>query len=133
MEWTSIRAPMTITEVEQAEKALKVILPNDYKQVIGSINGGALRGAWVNVPGVGEVPYSRNVSLHKDAVASVFDLFDAVNCGTKNLFPFGSVGNGDYFCFELTCETVVLYLHETQTTVYVCDSYSQLLESLNFD
>lgn len=43
---------------------------------------------------------------------------------------FASVGNGDYFCFDLESDTVVLYLHETQTTQYVCDSFSCLMAFL---
>jgi len=46
------------------------------------------------------------------------------------LFPFGSVGNGDYFCFDLEKNIVVLRMHETEEVVPVCDTFTQLLEKI---
>ena len=100
------------------------------KSKIAPINGGALRNAYIRLPKLGEVAFSRNVPLHKEARAGIYDLIGLFNDGPVKLFPFTSVGNGDYFCFDLTTNTVVLYLHEIDKTIYVCDSFSQLLSML---
>ena len=130
MNWLSIRTPLTSTDIMNVEKDFSISLPADYKSQIASINGGALRNAYIRLPKLGEVSYSRNVSLHKDAQASIYKLIGIFNDGPVKLFPFASVGNGDYFCFDLTTNTVVLYLHEIDKTIYVCDSFSQLLSML---
>lgn len=130
MKWIGVRMPLSISDIAALEKELNIKLPDDYKAQIGHINGGALKNAYVNLPRLGEVPYSRNVSLHRDAKAGIFDLIDAVNDGDIKLFPFASVGNGDYFCFDVRSGTVVLYLHELQATQYVCDSFTDLLNRI---
>ncbi len=130
MNWLSIRAPLSRFDVDSLEKKLQVKLPDDYKEQIGPINGGALRNAYIVIPRLGEVPYSRNVALHKGAQAGIYDLLPIFNGEVVKLFPFASVGNGDYFCFDLETNTVVLYLHELQSTRYVCDTFTQLMERL---
>ena len=130
MNWVSIRKPLSLSDLDILELELKIKLPNDYKVQIGPINGGALKNTYINLPQHGKVPYSRNVALHKGAKAGIYDLLPIFNSETITLFPFASVGNGDYFCFDLETNTVVLYLHELQSTRYVCDSFTQLMERL---
>lgn len=130
MNWVSIRKPLSLSDLDILELELKIKLPNDYKVQIGPINGGALRDAYIVIPRLGKVPYSRNVPLHKGARAGIYDLLPILNSNTVTLYPFASVGNGDYFCFDLETNTVVLYLHELQSTRYVCDSFTQLMEHL---
>ena len=130
MNWLSIRTPLTSTDIRNVEKDFSISLPADYKSQIASINGGALRNAYIRLPKLGEVSYSRNVSLHKEAQAGIYKLIGIFNDGPVKLFPFASVGNGDYFCFDLPTNTVVLYLHEIDKTIYVCDSFTQLLSNL---
>ena len=130
MNWFSIRTPLCQADIESLEEALDVRLPEDYKCQIGPINGGALKNACIRLPQLGDVPYSRNVPLHKEACAGIFDLLPILNGSTPTLFPFASVGNGDYFCFDLEADCVVVYLHETLTTQYVCQTFTELLDSL---
>lgn len=130
MIWLSIRAPLSRSDVDSLEKELRIKLPDDYKEQIGPINGGALRDTYIVIPRLGEVPYSRNVPLHKGAKAGIYDLLPVFNGEEIKLFPFASVGNGDYFCFDLEANNVVLYLHELQSTRHVCDSFTQLLNNL---
>ena len=130
MNWLSIRTPLRRSDVDSLEKELRIKLPDDYKEQIGPINGGALRDTYIVVPRLEKVPYSRNVALNKGARAGIYDLLPIFNNETITLFPFARVGNGDYFCFDLETNTVVLYLHELQSTRYVCDSFTQLMEYL---
>lgn len=130
MDWLSIRLPLCRSDVDNMEKELNIVLPEDYKSQIGPLNGGALRNTYISLPVLGKVPYSRNVALHKGARAGIYDLFPIFNGEKIRLFPFASVGNGDYFCFDLEAKNVVLYLHELQSTRYVCDSFTQLMERL---
>lgn len=130
MHWLSIRTPIPQSDLEHLEEELHIKLPEDYKAQIGPINGGALQDASIPMPQLGGVPYSRNVPLHKGARAGIYDLIPMFNSGTITIFPFASVGNGDYFCFDFAADTVVLYLHEIQETRYVCDTFTQLMDML---
>lgn len=133
MNWMCVRNPLTCSDLLNLETELDITLPDDYKARIGTINGGALPNAYILMPQLGEVPYSRNIALHKGARAGIFDLVHILNSGKITLFPFAGVGNGDYFCFDLINNTVVLYLHEIQETRYVCDTFTQLMDKLIFE
>lgn len=130
MKWFSIHHPLTDTQLVELEQELGIALPVDYLSRIGPINGGALRNTYVLMPGLGKVSYSRNVALHKGAKAGIFNLVHIFNSDKITLFPFAGVGNGDYFCFDLINNTVVLYLHEIQENRYVCDTFTQLMNKL---
>ena len=130
MNWLSIRVRLNQSDIDGIEKELGIKLPKDYKVQIGPINGGALINTYINLPQIGSVPYARNVALHKGAKAGIHDLLPIFNSDNIHLFPFASAGNGDYFCFDLDANHVVLYLHELQSTFYVCDSFTQLLDNL---
>jgi hypothetical protein len=89
MNWLSIRTPLRRSDVDSLEKELRIKLPDDYKEQIGPINGGALRNTYIKLPRLGEVPYSRNVSLHKGATAGIYDLLPIFNCEEITLFING--------------------------------------------
>ena len=130
MKWLSVKRPLAISDIEQVERDLSIRFPSDYKKMIGAINGGALKNAFVKVPGVGNVPYTRNVSLTKDAPASIYSLLPALNQSKITFLPFAGVGNGDYFCFDLRNDTVVFWMHETGNVFSVCDTFTQLLDRI---
>lgn len=130
MDWSSVRKTLSREEIQAVESELKITLPDDYKDMIGKINGGALKGAVVQHYQIGNVSYSRNVPLNKDAKANIFELVHLFNNGTLKYFPFASVGNGDYYCFDLDNYQVVLYLHEYNSYLYVCENFRQLLQMI---
>ena len=130
MQWLSTKTPLTITDIQAVENELNVQLPTDYKELIGPINGGALRNAYAQIPGIGDVPYSRNIPLDRSSKANVFELAKLLNPGAIRYFPFASVGNGDFFCFDLTHNSVVLYLHELGKVRFACNEFRQLLDAL---
>lgn len=128
MDWKSVRRPMEYEEVKSVADSLKIVLPNDYCKKIGKINGGALLSAVCYVPNIGYVPYSRNLSLSATARGNAIVLYEDMK--EKCLFPFGSVGNGDYFCFDLKTQKVVLYLHEKNGIVPVCKTFTEFIKRL---
>ena len=125
MKWIDVKKELSDLELMQLEQGLNIKLPKDYKKILGKINGGALKSA-----SVGKVAFSRNVSLHREARFGVYDLIPIINETEVVFFPFASVGNGDYFCFDLKENVVVLYMHEVSEFKYVCDTYSQFLDML---
>lgn len=128
MNWKSIKKPLSYDEIKEIEKSLNIILPEDYCRIIGEINGGALASASCEVPNLGNVPYSRNVSLSKKAKVNAMLLYEQLK--DLHLFPFGSVGNGDYFCFDLAKEQIVLYQHETGAIWPVCKTFEEFLSRI---
>lgn len=128
MNWKRLRNPLTYEEVKAIINSIHVNLPEDYCNLIGPINGGALVDTVCNVPGVGAVPYGSNISLSPNARTNALVLYEQFK--ENALFPFGNVGNGDYFCFDLNENIVVLYQHEKDKTVPICKSFAEFLDML---
>lgn len=132
MEWFCVRTPLSMEEIELVERRLNIQLPTDYKQMIGPINGGALKDAYVKHPSIGEIAYGRNLALDENAKTNVFTLYGCI-MEDKRYFPFASVGNGDYFCFDLQTERVILWLHEYNEIYDICETFTQLLQMMQHD
>lgn len=130
MEWLFVKEPLTKEQVNEIINGMGIKLPEDFISFIGPVNGGALRNATIYVPNLGETPYSRNVSLSKKMKNNAISLYTYFKSLNIPLFPFGSVGDGDYFCFHLPENEIVLYQHETQRYKKVCDTFCDLMEML---
>jgi hypothetical protein len=128
MNWKRLRDSLTYEEVKAITNSINVNLPEDYCKLIGPINGGALVDTVCNVPGVGAVSYGSNISLSPNARTNALVLYEQFK--EKALFPFGNVGNGDYFCFDLSENVIVLYQHENDKVVPVCKSFTVFLNLL---
>jgi hypothetical protein len=125
---------LTKREIEEVEKYIKTKLPKDYRKQILKINNGALRMAYYLMPDIGEISYSRNINLSMSATNNAVELYEMLDGGSRRYFPFGSVGNGDYVCFDLKKNNeVVLYVHETQKVYYLCDTFNQFVDKLMED
>lgn len=126
MRFRTVRYPMTYEEVIDVMNMNDVILPDDYCRWIGPVNGAAADGVIVNAPGLGEISYERNVPLNSESSLSAFRLREYMP--EKSLFPFGSVGNGDYFCINMDTGSIVLYMHEQMKTIKVCDTFREFMQ-----
>ena len=126
LEWLMVKRKLTREEIKSIISNMGLDLPADYMDCIGEINGGYLRDAHVHVAHFGNIPYTCNISLDKDAKGSIFVLFDK----NSGYFPFASVGNGDYFAFDLKTKDIILQRHETNETIFICKSFTELLSMI---
>ena len=131
--WLSIKTKLSDKDILQLENDLKISLPLDYKTYIKNVNGAALKKAVYIDRALGRIPYSRNVNLSKTAKSSIYNIFDSFDTGSKQYFPFGSVGNGDYFCFDLKTGNVILYTHENSKVYPICKTFTELINSLSIE
>ena len=130
MDWLDKKRDLTTEDLIQVEREFNINLPDNYKDNIKGINGGALVSAYVLVDGVGKVSYSRNVPLNKEAKANIFEIGKYVLKDEKIFFPIAGDGFGNYFCLNLKENTIVFWEHESDKVVYVCDTFTQLLSKI---
>ncbi|MFR0987932.1 MAG: SMI1/KNR4 family protein [Anaerobutyricum hallii] len=122
---------LTKADILKVEDCIKTRLPEDYRNQIIKINNGALQRAYYSTKDIGEIAYSRNMDLSKNATTNAVELYKILDGGSKSYFPFGSVGNGDYMCFDLKKNNrVVLYINEIQKVYYLCDTFTQFIDGL---
>ena len=122
----NLKKGFNANDIKQLEKKFEIKLPDDYKEQVISINGKGYADSYIPHEVLGEVPYSRNVSLNKRDKYNIYDIYGKV-IEDKRYFPFANTGTGNYYCFDLEKKQVVLWLHETEEIVYLCDSFIELM------
>ena len=130
LNWISKKEKVTDTDIYTLEKDLKINLPKDYIDYIKDVNGAALRKAVYIDKKLGRIPYSRNINLLKTAKFGIYNIFHDFDNNSGRYFPFGSVGNGDYFCFDLKEKSIVLYAHEADAFYPICKTFTIFIGSL---
>lgn len=131
MEWIGVRKKLTPDEVKKIGVDIGLVFPSDYCRLIGEINGGGLESAVVDVPGLGRIPYSRNINLCSDVRGNAINLYKIYQKRGIKCFPIASVGNGDYYCYDTSTWNVVVWLHEDNRIVRVCKTFSKLLKMIS--
>lgn len=132
MKWLRIRNEISEKDMDALEEKLEIHLPKDYKMAMPRLHCGAPEKQAVFVEGMGECSYSRNLPLTEKRKGNVFVLYEIMKQRGHHLFPFASVGNGDYFCFDLDHENRVVYwFHENDTVYPVCRTFRELTEMLH--
>ncbi len=130
MKWLDVKKQLEDADLDALEKELQIKLPDEYRCRIKTTNGGALKSAYFPSEKYGNIAYSRNTNLSMDAKVDVVFLAKSINRKKIRYFPFGNVGNGDYFCLDLQNGKVVLYVHEEERFLDVCDSYTIFMKGL---
>ena len=127
MKWLDVKRKLSTEDLISVEKEFKITLPEDFKEKIKDINGGALSSAYILVNDIGRICYSRNVPLDKETRGNIYDIGKYVMNDGSALFPIASDDFGNYFCFDLKDSTVIFLDHETDKKLYICDTFTELL------
>lgn len=132
MEWKFCKALKKGT-LSKIEKMYDIQLPEVYKKFIEQYNAGALVNGYYICTDGKKIPYSSNLNLMIESKFNAMILFEIIDDGCKKIFPFGNVGNGDYFCFDLQTEKVVLYKHELGEKIILEECFNNFLSKLAED
>ena len=128
MNWYKPKRKLTEEDFQKIQNELHITFPEDFKHLMAPIHGARLRTAYVRVDGVGKVSYDRNIPLIQGEVANIYDIYGLIG----NLIPIAGTGFGDYFCYDPDTWKIVLYMHETNNVISVCDSFEELLNMISF-
>ena len=130
MKWFDKKRDLTTDDLVVVETTFGINLPEDYKEKVKTINGGALPSAYIIVGQLGEISYSRNIPLDKKTRANIFEIGKYVLKDDKRFFPVAEDGFGNYFCLDLKENIVVFMNHETDKTIYICKTFTDLLKMI---
>ena len=130
MNWIDVKKQLEDSDLDAIEKELQIQLPDEYRSKVKKINGGALKAAYYPSKKYGNIAFARNTNLSPDTKANAAFLAKIINKKDIRYFPFGSVGNGDYFCLDLHNNRVVLYAHEEEKILELCSSYREFMGNL---
>lgn len=117
----------SLKDIEKIEKEFNISLPEEYKNQILDLLDVDYSGSYVSVPKLGKVTYRENLSLNKKSKYSIYDIYGAAITDAR-YFPFAETEFGDFYCIDLKNDKIVLWQHETEKAVKICDSFNHLLK-----
>ncbi len=111
-------------------------LPQDIISCIKQNNGGRPNKKMFDT----EVSKGRLIksllSFNKRDLETIYDIFNMlknenpVPIANKNLVPIASDPGGNYICYNTINQNIVLWLHETNATENIADSFTAFLKAL---
>ena len=127
--------PMVSEErIRTLERDIGMSFPSDYKSFIAERDGARPVPNAVLLPDGGEIIMERLLRMEAGGKDSLASGAEALKKRGQRLVPFGSDPFGNLFCFRyLNNEVmaVVFWNHETNSSTVVCNTFSELLESLH--
>ena len=72
----------------------------------------------------------RLLSFNYGEVENIWDAFNVMQKEASGLVPFAVDPGGNYICFQKNDHKIYLWLHETNTTEYVAESFKDFLNKL---
>ena len=103
-------------------------LPDDLKNVIRTYNGGRPSLRYYDLPKEKDKEFKSLLSFNRVNVENVFSCYP-LDSADKALVPFAIDPAGNFFVIKEG--KIYLWLHETDKTVFVADSFPAFLESLH--
>lgn len=123
----SSKKKSSLKDIEKIENEFNISLPEEYKDQILELLDKDYSGSYISVPKLGKVTYRENLSLNKKSKYSVYDIYGITIQDTR-YFPFAETEFGDFYCIDLKNGKIVLWQHETEKTINICESFNHLLK-----
>lgn len=117
--------------IELAELKYRFRLPEDLKECIAKNNAGTPSPSTFDLGNKKHMVFGGLLSFNEKDTDNVYEylpLFVSENGANAKMFPFALDPAGNFFC--VMNNAIVLYDHETDSTVEVCKSFTELLEKL---
>ena len=113
----------SLKDIEKIEQEFKISLPEEYKSKILDLLDINYSGSYISIPLLGKVTYRENLSLNKKRKYNIYDIYGIVIKDTR-YFPFAETEFGDFYCIDLKDNKIILWQHETDHTIKICDSFN---------
>jgi cell wall assembly regulator SMI1 len=104
-------------------------LPNDIISCVKQNNGGRPNKDTFDTQFSKERVFKTLLTYNKGDIEDVFSAFDMLKEEGHNLIPLASDPGGNFICYD-TINGIVLWLHETNTTEIIADTFTEFLSKL---
>ena len=126
--WKYVKPLADVASIEEYETRTGASLPDDIKETVRLYNGGRPSLKYYNLPTEADKEFKSLLSFNRSDVENVFAFFP-LDSSDKNLVPFAIDPAGNLFVIK--GGSIHLWLHETDKTVFLANSFSAFLETLH--
>lgn len=132
IEWKYVSPLKEGTEVEVIELKYHYRIPDDLKTYLVSKNAGVPSQCSFDMDNRRDMVFGGLLSFNVSDVDNFYDyvvLFEDEDKKGLKMFPFALDPAGNFFCIK--DNKVVIYNHETGSTQYICENFTQFLKMLH--
>ena len=126
--WKYVKPLANVESIAEYEVLTKSSLPEDIKEVVRMYNGGRPSLKYYDLSGEKDKEFKTLLSFNRNDIENVFTFYPLDSANGK-LVPFASDPAGNFFVIK--DGKIYLWLHESDTTVFLSESFSAFLETLH--
>lgn len=128
--WKYVKALNNKDSIAIFEQVIGCEIPKDIKECVTNYNGGRPSKKIFDTNLSQERVIKSLLSYNTTDLETVFDVYSVLSKENKKLVPVASDPGGNYICFDKNTKAIVLWLHETNGTEKVADSFTEFLNKL---
>ena len=126
--WKYVKPLANSESIVEYETLTGCILPDDIREVIKMYNGGRPSLKYYDLPEEKDKEFKTLLSFNRNDVENVFAFYPLDSANGK-IVPFASDPAGNLFVIKEG--KIFLWSHESDTTVFLAESFSAFLETLH--
>ena len=126
--WKYVKPLVNLNSIVEYEALTGGLLPDDIKEVIKMYNGGRPSLKYYDLPNEKDKEFKTLLSFNRNDIENVFAFYPLDSANGK-IVPFASDPAGNLFVIKEG--KMFLWLHESDTTVFLAESFSAFLETLH--
>ena len=126
--WKYVKPLANAESIAEYEVLTESSLPEDIKEVVRMYNGGRPSLKYYDTPGEKDKEFKTLLSFNRNDIENVF-AFYPLDSARGKLVPFASDPAGHFFVVK--DGKIYLWLHESDTTVFLSESFAAFLETLH--
>ena len=126
--WKYVKPLVNLNSIVEYEALTGGLLPDDIKAVIKMYNGGRPSLKYYDLHNEKDKEFKTLLSFNRNDIENVFAFYPLDSANGK-IVPFASDPAGNLFVIKEG--KMFLWLHESDTTVFLAESFSAFLETLH--
>ena len=126
--WKYVKPLANAESIAEYEVLTESLLPEDIKDVVRMYNGGRPSLKYYDTLKEKDNEFKALLSFNRNDIENVF-AFYPLDSAREKLVPFASDPAGNFFVIK--DGKIYLWLHESDTTVFLSESFSAFLETLH--
>ena len=126
--WKYVKPLANAESIAEYEVLTESSLPEDIKEAVRMYNGGRPSLKYYDLSEEKDKEFKTLLSFNRNDIENVF-AFYPLDSASGKLVPFASDPAGNLFVVK-DCK-IYLWLHETDTIVFLSESFSSFLETLH--
>lgn len=126
--WKYVKPLESLESIAEYEALTRSQLPDDLREVIRLHNGGRPSLKYYDLPGEKDKEFKTLLSFNRNDVENVFAVYP-LDSADGALVPFASDPAGNFFVVR--DGKVCLWQHESDSTIFLAETFSDFLETLH--